>query len=96
MELTAQPKMILRVKKGRKATDYPIETLNQASEIQKRFFNEMLERGEDSSSLPTLLIFVDGKARGYVSQNGKVWEGSPREWKPGQKPLFDPYAEVAS
>lgn len=41
------------------------------------------------------LVSENGQHEGYVSYNGKVWLGTPRDWKPGSQPIFDPYAAEA-
>lgn len=43
--------------------------------------------GEGSSTFPTgKIIGVDGPH--YISYNGKVWKGTPKNWKPGDVPVF--------
>lgn len=88
--LVQQKEMTLRIKRGKKSTDAPLATLNQASAVQQAAFWKMIESGGSPSSLPKFLIVVDGKEVAYVSQNGKVWEGTPQTWVSGSLPLYVP------
>lgn len=47
--------------------------------------------GLGASEMPGVPEIVDaqGRAVGYISYNGRVWPGDPREWKPGVQPLYD-------
>ena len=43
------------------------------------------QSGEGNSTFPT------GKIPGhYISYNGRVWAGKPRDWKPGDVPVYSP------
>jgi len=34
-------------------------------------------------------LFKDGKRIGFISYNGRVWEGDPRKWNSSTKEMFD-------
>lgn len=73
------PAMTLRIVPRRanaKAQDIPVATLNQASAIVDRM---RLEKGWWSSTMSQCLIVVDGTPRGWVSLNGRVWQGDPKD-----------------
>ena len=73
------------VRLGRKT--YRFDSLRQASE----FFCAARDRsGLGGSKMPTPdLIDASGKPVGYVSYNGRIWPGSPRDWDADKRPLFD-------
>lgn len=67
---------------------YPVASLADAS--------RKVEAARDASGIggsqfPTPLLYDGaGKLIGYVSYNGRVWAGHPRDWQPdGVKPIFD-------
>lgn len=91
MELTVAPSMTLRIvgrARNSKVKEIPVATLNQASAIVDRL---RLEKGWRSSTMPKCLIVVGGVERGYVSLNGRVWQGNPTD-SPGLPLVFDPSA----
>lgn len=67
---------------------YPVapETLAAASALYcaKRDASKL-----PSSRMPPAFIMRDGRTIGHMSYNGRVWEGSPRQWSPETKPLYD-------
>lgn len=75
-------------RRGRVILRFPAETLNEASAT----FAALRDRCEwYAEKCPRVWLVVDGERRGYISQNGKAWEGT--KWVPGSAPLFDPFAE---
>lgn len=64
-----------------------VRDFEEASEVYCRLRDES---GEGGSSFPA------GRLPGhYISYNGRIWKGSPRAWKPGDRPAFDPFAVEA-
>jgi hypothetical protein len=62
----------------------PVASLREASTIYSRLRDES---GEGGSTWP------DGRVgKFHVSYNGKVWSKPSRHWKPGDTPVYDPYA----
>ena len=62
-----------------------VASLEEASRIYCTLRDES---GEGGSTFP------EGKVGDHrISYNGKVWLG---KWKVGDKPVFDPYAQVAA
>lgn len=71
----------------------------EASRLYRAACDAHMERtGQGASTMqPGLLYDCAGATPtriGYVSWNGKVWAGSERGWKPGDEPLYSPYAEA--
>jgi hypothetical protein len=67
---------------------YPVETLKQASDMYSVARDAY---GEGASKTPdAAIVTANGRAIARISYNGKVWPAE--EWKPEQKPLYDPYA----
>jgi len=46
--------------------------------------------GRGASGTPTPLIYEAESVVAHVSYNGRVWPGSPKDWRDGLVPLFDP------
>lgn len=46
-----------------------------------------------SETPPCLLIGANGSTVGYVSYNGRVWAGDPRNWISGKEPVYSPMRE---
>jgi hypothetical protein len=90
-ELATTVPMVLRVTRGRSVKEAAVATVNEASAWWCQYRDE---RGLAASTAPRVELVVAGEVRGHVSYNGKVWEGSARDWEPGRRPLFDPFAEV--
>lgn len=68
---------------------YPVPSFEAAS----RLFCAARDRfGEGASKTPTPRILQGGRPIAYVSYNGRVWSGSPKDWKADRAPLFDPFA----
>ena len=66
---------------------YAVATLEDASRM---FCAARDKSGFGNSKINNPLIYrPDGTLLGYVSYNGRVWPGHPREWKPGIKPLHE-------
>ena len=87
--LQANPQMVLRIIPRRgKERDIPVETLNQASQIWDRL---RLEKGWRASTAPDGQVLVGGLPRGYLSLNGRVWQGAKADLP--RVLIFDPAAE---
>lgn len=74
-----------------RGVDHPVASLRDASE---RFCAARDGLGIGSTALfravgNVILLDADRRTVGYVSYNGRVWSGSPRDWKPGSVPLYD-------
>lgn len=69
---------------------YPVPSYEEAS----RLFCAARDRfGEGASKTPTPRILQGGRPVAYVSYNGRVWAGSPKDLKAADRaPLFDPFA----
>ena len=73
---------------------YPVASLAEASAM---FIAARDRAGTGGRDTPTPLLFDrEGRQIAYVSYNGRVWAGTPRDWKPGHRPLVDPILPVAS
>lgn len=71
---------MIKLKIGRKV--FEVAGFPEASAVYQR---ERNASGEGASTFPV------GRIPGhYVSYNGKVWAGSPKDWAPGKAPVFDP------
>lgn len=71
---------------------YQVATFEHASVM---FCRARDAYGEGGSRTPTPLIVDEhGAIIGYVSYNGRVWPGRPKDWKPETKPLFDNRTEI--
>ena len=71
----------------------PITTLNEASARYRAFIEANNLGGSQAGSCH---IYSGGQIVAHVSYNGRVWgRPSPRDWQPGDKPIYDPTA-VAS
>ena len=46
--------------------------------------------GWRSSTAPDNIVYEGDKFIGYVSFNGRIWAGFSRDWRPGDKPIYDP------
>lgn len=73
------------------------------AEQASRMYRETIERYDrltgrgGASTVPSCHIVTnDGTIVGYVSYNGKVWAGDPRNWQSGAAALFDPYQALAA
>jgi hypothetical protein len=76
----------LFLKVGRKL--YEVASLKEASE---KFCAARDASGEGASETPIpLIVHEDGTLVGYVSYNGRVWAGSPKDpYVAGRVPLYD-------
>jgi hypothetical protein len=64
---------------------YAVASLTEAS---SKFCAARDKVGAGASQTPTPMLYAaDGKLVGYISYNGRVWAGHPRDWKPGAKLL---------
>lgn len=79
----------LTIRIGRKS--YPIPDLRTASDMVCAARDKS---GVGNSRFTAPLIYEGDRQIGYVSYNGRVWEGSPREWKSDTKMLFNNGAGV--
>lgn len=82
--MTTEVKASLTIRVGRKA--YPIADYAEASRL---FCAARDKAGTGGRDTPTPLIFEGDRQVAYVSYNGRVWAGDPRDWQPGRKPLYD-------
>lgn len=86
MATTIKPALTIKV--GRKS--YPIADYAEASRMTLAAAHALMMAGARmSESFRTPLIFEGKRQVAYVSQNGRVWAGHPREWKPGATPLCE-------
>jgi hypothetical protein len=66
---------------------YPVASIEDASRM---FCAARDKSGFGASKITTPLIYrADGGLLGYISYNGRVWSGHPRDWKSGTKPLHE-------
>jgi len=66
---------------------YPVASLADAS---AKFCAARDKAGTGASTTPTPMLYDDaGKLVGYVSYNGRVWAGHPRDWKADGKPMME-------
>jgi hypothetical protein len=66
---------------------YSVASIEDASRM---FCAARDKSGFGASKTATPLIYrADGGLIGYISYNGRVWSGHPRDWKPGTKPLHE-------
>ena len=46
--------------------------------------------GKGASQFPPALLYTgSGCLVAHISYNGRIWPGSPKDWKPGDAPAFD-------
>jgi len=75
--------LTLEIRKRR----YPVASLADASAM---FCAARDKAGTGASRTPTPLIYDGaGEQIAYISYNGRVWAGSPRDWAPDRTPLYD-------
>lgn len=74
---------------GRKV--YPVPDLRTASRLFAAARDAAMEGASD---MPPVHVRLNGKRWGYISYNGKVWQGTPQAWTSGAVPAFDPYVEA--
>ncbi len=79
---------------------FPLTSYAEASAALRHMLDETgaTFSGETGPKAPQpLIVDATGKRIGYISQNGKVWSGNPREWESSVL-LYSPYAnaQVAS
>lgn len=92
LQIEAPSSTSLRLTRGRKVlAEIPVESVNEASSLWSAYRDA---RGFGMSTAPRAEIVVNGTVRGYVAYNGKVFEGTERNWKPGAVAIFDPYASA--
>ncbi len=72
------------MKVGKKT--YPVADFATASQLT----NAARDRsGVGANRFTNPLLFdKTGKQVAYVSYNGRVWAGAPRDWAPDRQPLF--------
>ncbi|NBW23479.1 MAG: hypothetical protein EBR82_87615 [Caulobacteraceae bacterium] len=81
-------KNTLTIKVGRKS--HPIADYAEASRMTLAAVAALAEREHRvGPHFKSPLIYEGGRQVAYVSQNGHVWAGNPREWKPGATPLCE-------
>lgn len=88
---TLTPTLTMQIGRRR----YPVATLAEASRM---FCAARDKSGVGGSKTPTPILFdANGAQVAYVSYNGRVWAGNPRDWQPGNKPIWEvPGFEAAS
>jgi hypothetical protein len=75
----------LTLKIGRRAYSVP-----SYADASRMFCAARDKSGLGASRVPTPLIYdANGQQVAYVSYNGRVWAGSPRDWQPGRTPLCE-------
>ncbi len=78
----AQP-VIIAIGKRR----YEVADIKAASAL---FCAARDKSGNGASRTPTPMLYrPDGEQFAYISYNGRVWAGSPRDWQPGKTPLCE-------
>jgi len=104
--LSAEPAKSARKRPTAKSYDLPIggpalmvvgpskvriESYQQASTMFEAARDEAMRRGLTPSDVPSPLILDSvGHILGYVSWNGRVWPGMPRDpFDAARKPLYD-------
>ena len=61
---------------------FEVKDFAEASATYCRLRNESGEGGS---------TFRPGRLAGnYISYNGRVWKGKPRDWTPGTQPVYSP------
>jgi hypothetical protein len=66
---------------------YPVASLAEASRKHDALRDAS---GHGASRWPSAHILDwQGKHVGYISYNGRIWAGWPRDWKVGDTPLYD-------
>lgn len=92
MKLTSKHTFQISSPSAGKSKRIPFSTLNEVC-IAYRMFITQQDVGASGAG-QCLIYDGAGKQVAYVSFNGKVWEGHPKNWKPGMTPIFNPYAEA--
>lgn len=82
--MTKQIATTLTIRIGRKS--YPIGNYADASRMVCKARDKS---GVGSSRFSDPLIYEGDRAVAYVSYNGRVWAGSPRDWTPDRTPLCE-------
>ena len=78
--------MFLQIRRKRRQ----IASFEEASRIFCALKDESDRRTLYRSRAPEALIINESETiLGHVSPNGRVWKGTPREWTPDQRLLFD-------
>lgn len=86
--LSAKSINSLTLRIGRRA--YPVADLADASRKTLAAVHALMATGARmSDTFKTPLLYEGERLVGHVSQNGRVWPGHPRDWKPGAKPLHE-------
>jgi hypothetical protein len=71
---------------------YPITDYKEASDKVLAAGDELMRQGHGPTSggfSSPLIVDSNGKTIGYVSWNGRVWPGAPRDWTSEREPLYD-------
>lgn len=71
----------------------PVVEISDVNEASKRYRAFIEEHGFGSSQSGVCLIYKGNEVIGHVSYNGKVWSGTPQQWKSDSEPIFDPHRE---
>jgi hypothetical protein len=72
----------MKLRIGRRLT-VEVQDFAEASAV---YCKARKESGEGGSTFP-----VGSLPGHYVSYNGKVWAGTPKDWQSGMTPVFNPY-----
>src|SRR5205807_7053617 len=65
----------------------PIDYADHASQVMQAYRDRFNLGSSDMGSNAGQIFTKEGQQIGYISYNGRVWEGTPQTWKSGQKPL---------
>lgn len=69
---------------------HPVKSFKDASEKWDEFRTRAIEGGAGSRDVPNALVTdKQGKAVGHIAWNGRVFEGSPKDWTRDTKVLYD-------
>lgn len=73
---------------------YPVYSFAEASQ---KYRGVIEATGVGAREVPLkysspLILDQDGNAIGHIAYNGKVFPGRPEDWKPGLRPLYNPYS----
>ena len=68
------------------ATAFPVSSFDEASRI---YCERRDQSGEGGSTFSAARLVLKDGSRLHVSYNGRIWNGGPKDWVPGAKPVYD-------
>lgn len=66
--------------------------VSSLAEASRKFCAARDAAGSGMSDTPVVFVERGGESFAYLSYNGRVWAGKPKDWTAGQEPLYDPRA----